>query len=518
MHIRGTLVRGLVIIGSTVLVAGCGIYLHDEGLQKQTDALLVTYKTADVAAALKAALNAQLELDKAELQAIADNETAERERAVADLIASYPLYGSGPAIERLKERVGDRIHSLAGTAEMEPDVWVGMEEKRISNRTLLDSLRRTLSSFQRRYAAAGGTNFSSCDTFGGEEGVAPDLQAAARQLKQQCGLVEDALRPNPAGQEKAALETVFAANGDIQTVHEARGRATERLKEATRARDEALKALRQAQQDLKSATKNQTVIDADGTKSLEALVAQLQQLENLFGSPDASAALGKALAAIQFRKGNLQDVLAASTGGDSSSSGSEVPRAIAGIIAGVITIADAGNAPSVPALSIALAYQDGLEKAALARLDVLTRTKALLEDQQDSLLRELELLAVARRAIVEVGEGLSSGACTPRGFAAVFQNANCAAAARVAGARALTAYHLSWASGRTAARLDDRKITQLITWQRLRTSQEAAVARSNIQLIALNEIAAYGQGGIKAETIAAFLQAFGIAAIAAGVN
>src|SRR5262249_4214274 len=109
---------------------------------------------------------------------------------------------------------------------------------------------------------------------------------------------------------------------------------TLRLKEVARARDEALKALRQAQQDLKNATKNQTVIDADGTESLEPLVGQLQQLENLFGFPDS--ALGKALAAIQFRKGNLQDVLAASTGGESSGSGSEVPRAIAGIIAGVI--------------------------------------------------------------------------------------------------------------------------------------------------------------------------------------
>jgi len=37
-------------------------------------------------------------------------------------------------------------------------------------------------------------------------------------------------------------------------------------------------------------------------------------------------------------------------------------------------------------------------------------------------------------------------------------------------------------------------------------------------LIALTELAACGQGGIKPETIAAFLQAFGIAAIAKGVT
>jgi hypothetical protein len=78
----------LACFGSCALYAGCGVYLHDEGLQKQTDTLLETYKTADVTGAMKAAIAAQLELDKAELQAVVDNEMAERDRAVADLIGS----------------------------------------------------------------------------------------------------------------------------------------------------------------------------------------------------------------------------------------------------------------------------------------------------------------------------------------------------------------------------------------------------------------------------------------------
>jgi len=498
------------MLGSVAFAAGCGVYLHDESLQKQTDALLVTYKTVDLATTLKAALNAQMDLDRAELQSIADNEAAERERAVADLITSYPLSGRGPAITRLKGRIKDRIDVLVGGIQIDPDVWIGMQEKLISDRTLLDSLRRTLLSAQRRYAAAGGTNFSSCDSFQGEEGVPPDLRAVARHLKQQCDVVAPLLAP--AAKVKDALDAVFASPGDIKKVHDDLVAATARLKDATKARDEALKTLREPQDALK---KSQAVTDPDATVLLNDLVGKLQLVDNLARtSGDPSTALGNALAAIQFRKGNLQDVLAASTG----DSGSEPQRAIAGVIAGVITVANAEKAPSIPALSIALAYQDGLEKAAQARLEVLTRTKALLEDQQSSLLRELELLAVAQRAIVEVGDGLSSATCAPSGFGDAFQNTNCAQAARVAGIRALTAFHLSWASGRTAARLDDRKITQLITWQRLRTSQEAAVARNNIQLIALTELAAYGQGGIKPETIAAFLQAFGIAAIAKGVN
>jgi len=141
-----------------------------------------------------------------------------------------------------------------------------------------------------------------------------------------------------------------------------------------------------------------------------------------------------------------------------------------------------------------------------------------LQNQQASLLRELELLAVAKGAAADAKNGLSSGSCMATGFGGIFPNSNCPAATRAAAARALTAYNLSWASGRTSARLDDRKISQLITWRRLRASQEAAVARANVQTIALTELDAYGQGGIKPETIAAFLQALGVAAIANGVN
>src|SRR5437879_6298296 len=116
-HWRRILRTVLCLAGTQWLVAGCGVYLHEDSLQKQTDALLVSYKTADVVGAMKAALDTQMKLDKAELQAIADNEMVERERAVADLITSYPLYIidpaiNGPAIIRLWNRIDDRIKTL----------------------------------------------------------------------------------------------------------------------------------------------------------------------------------------------------------------------------------------------------------------------------------------------------------------------------------------------------------------------------------------------------------------------
>ena len=518
MRLRRNVTRWIFCLAGSALGTGCGVYLHDDNLQKQTDALLATYKTADVAGAVKASIAAQLDLDKLELQAVVDNDTAERDRAIADLIASYPVYGTGLAIARLDKRVSDRIAELVGNADrIEFAAWQGMHEKRIQDEALVDAMRRALVWLQRRYAAAGGKDFTSCDTFAGAgSGADADLVTAGRQLKAQCGILQALTQPTDA--MKRALDKVFAADGEIGRAHRDLLATTEQIVGVTQAREEALKALGDAQDALKGAGAG-TRIDADVEKKLKELSDALSKVDTAAGAlGGGDASLGNALAAIQFRKTNLRDVLAASTGEGATGPTTDVKRAIVGVVAGVITLSETRKAPSVPALSIALAYQDGLEKAAYARLDALTQRRALLSDQENALVHELELLAVARQAIADSKDGLSSGACSPRGFVDVFQNASCPGASRAAGARALTAYYLSWASGRTAARLADRKITHLITWQGLRTSQEAAVARVNIQSIALNQLAAYGQGGIKPETIAAFLQAFGIAAIAKGVN
>jgi hypothetical protein len=502
-------------VGSCWLLASCGVYLHDDTLQKQTDTVLSTYKSADVVGTMKAALDAQAQLDKAELQGVGGNETAERERAVADLISSYPLYGGGLAIKRLETRIDQRITALVSTG-VNPADWLGMHEKLVGEQTLADELQRELVRLKRAYAAVGGKNFTSCDTFTGADGVTIDLQTAARYLKAQCALLA---QTQPTGKVQQTLDAVFNAAGEIARIHEDLLKIVAAIDTVTKAKNDALKALQDAQKQLKDNTKDPNTIDtevSDRLKQLSELLKGVDQATGTFG--DKNFSIGNALAAIQFRKANLRDVLAASTGGTASPAASDAQRAIVGVVAGVIKINDTANAPSIPALSIALAYQDGLEKAAQAQLDALTEHQALLQDQQASLLRELELLAVAKRAAADANNGLSSGSCIAIGFAEIFPNSSCPLAARAAAARALTAYNLSWASGRTAARLDDRKISQLITWRRLRASQEAAVARANVQTIALTELDAYGQGGIKPETIAAFLQALGVVAIAKGVN
>jgi hypothetical protein len=166
-----------------LLVAGCSVYLHDDNLQKQTDAVLSTYKGADIVGAMRSALDAQAQLDKAELQAVADKESADRERAVADLISPYPAPRDPRelqfAINRLNFRVDNRITDLVGTGKFNPQDWLDLHEKIVATTSVTDDLERQLIKQQRTYADAGGTNFTSCDNFSGPDGVPEALQAAA---------------------------------------------------------------------------------------------------------------------------------------------------------------------------------------------------------------------------------------------------------------------------------------------------------------------------------------------------
>src|SRR5262249_32171268 len=133
------------------------------------------------------------------------------------------------------------------------------------------------------------------------------------------------------------------------------------------------------------------------------------------------------------------------------------------------------------------------------------------KERKEALELELELLATSRLA---VGSGAVASDCSSYGFARLMLSAKCPEGVRVGAARGLASYNLSWVAGRTPARLADRKLVHLIAMEPLRVSQETALARSNMHTVALNVLAAYGEGGVKPETIAQFLQAIGIFSIA----
>lgn len=504
---------------------GCSIYLHDDNLQKQTAKGLDNYKSADVVGTMQTVLDGQIQLDNNDIRTVADNETAERERAVSDLISAYKQ--TKPATVRLNKRVNDRIKELAGNASISPDDWKDLREKRIEVKTLDDDLQRQLQAKVRAFKAAGGKNFTSCKDFKGPEGLPATVQDAARKLKTQCDIV--ALSSQPLDDLQKPINRLLNATfpGEIAKIDQQLIEVEAQIEREKVAQTKILAELQAAQEKLKRDGKDPTAIDDEVRTQLQNLDTMLKDVDNAAGlAGDKTLAPGKALAAIQFRKTNLRNVIAesgqkADSTGTADTDAAKTSRAIVGVIAGLIELSDTANgvaqAPSVPALSVALAFQDGLEKVVEVQLNALMQQRMLLQDQEDALLRELEFLVAARVASDETGVALKPSSCAPNGFGEIFLNAACTSA-RTSAARALSAFNVSWASGRTAARIADRKITQLIVWKQLRVSQEAAVARTNIQTIMLTKLAAYGEGGVKPETIAAFLQAVGMAAIARGVN
>lgn len=489
------------------LLTGCGVYLHDDDLQKQTDIALSTYKTADIVGAMKSALDVQEQLNKAELLAVAEKETADRERAITDLISVYPGTRTPGvpkhAIDRLDYRVNERIKQLVGEEWFGIFIskdWLDYHEKIVVMTSVDDALLREKKKLLAKYRVSGGKNFSSCESFQ-PDNESQESISAATELKDKCD--EIALAVEGYEEIQKVTDYVRKTNGEIASVNQKLDEVDQQIEEQTMLKNDADKKLNDAKKELEDAS------GKDPNANKAKISDKLTKLDSILKDDDKSKLLGDKLAAVQFRKANLRDVITKIT------PESDLNRSIAGVIAGLIDVSDISNPPSIPELSVALAFQVGKEKQVQAMLGALYQQQKLLQHEQDSLMRELELLAVAQDASQTAK--LMSGPCNPIGFAEMFPNANCASAAHTAAARALSAYNFSWASGRTAAMLDEQKITQGIMWEKLRVAQEVAVARANIETIALTEIAAFGQGGIKPETIAAFLQAIAAAAIAGGV-
>ncbi len=212
-------------------------------------------------------------------------------------------------------------------------------------------------------------------------------------------------------------------------------------------------------------------------------------------------------------------IAAGANPGDGTNASTDTAQSVAGLIGNLARLEDqqGDKVPSLAGLSVALAAQDGYERAARASLDSLTTEQALWKDMQAAQYREIELLAVALDSSESALRKAGNGRCALLPLGKILTDHGCAVAQPDV-ARALSAYNLSWASGRRASAIDDRKLAQLPRTGWLRVSQEAANARANVLKVSLTELSTFGAGGIKPETIAAFLQALGVAAVAVGVN
>jgi hypothetical protein len=509
---------------SLLALSGCSVYLHDDNLQKQTDAALASYKAADVTGALKATIDAQTQFDKQLLDSVAAQDSAIREAELAGLVSGSGLSGKTP-VAALSGRINQRLSVLGGGYQFDQQDWTNRHEFSADAQSQYDKQSGQVAVYAASYAKAGGIGFASCDAkFTPPTGLLPAAQAAATNLQAACTNLQKAkaqvdLLAGPVTKLAGANPAGLVASVD------ARLKAVKlKIDDDARAERDANTALVTAKTNVYAATKSATTIDAEVVSALKRLDSALSDVDKGAGVVGATNYKPSvALATIRFRKTNLCDILAASeqkscSGGTPSAAATTVNQAVVGAIAGIAKVSGFEEAPTTGALSIALAYQTGIEAVAQANVNSLKQQQKLLQGEEDALTQEFELLVEARAALTGEDANFKSDKCKGGGLGDILPNKNCPDSSRNALARALSAYNLAWATGRTAARIDEIKLAQQQYLDKLQVAQANATARDGILTTTLGELDNFGQGGITPQTLAAFLQALGIFAIAKGVN
>lgn len=524
MSRTATGIPATALVASAALLGGCQVYLHDEVLEKQTAAAVAAYKEADVPGAIKATITAQEKFDEQMLSSIVAEDAAVRDLEIAELLES----GDRAVLRAL---IDDRLKEInvlvPPSAEKDwTDRLVALELLR----TQRASDTRIVNLFARLYRDAGGEAFRKCDQNwllpapGGDV----KLAAAADALKQACnawlpiaesldqkikGFDQLVCKSNPASMLAETCQQIGDTDKRI-AVDEDEAETTKRNLET------AKKALAKA---VEAGTPEERI-----SEKLEAFKTELVRADQLvaeLGATDFKPSA--ALAAIEFRETNLCDVLLAGvgtscSGGKVDEKAKKINESVIGLISGLAKVV--GPPPQTDALSIALSYQSGLQGAVQASLEGRRAQRALLQTWQNALVQEVEYLVQARswldipkeKAEQKERARLITVACSDNSLSTAPRAKNCRD--RVGLANALTAYNLSWADGRTAARIAYARITMQITMSDLRVAQATAASRDSMLTTALAGLDSFGQGGVSTQTIAELLQALGIAAVAYGVN
>jgi hypothetical protein len=534
---------GIPAIGTglaVVLLSGCQVYLHDEGLQKQTAAALAAYKEADVPGAMKATIAAQEKFDAQMLESIVAEAAGARDREIAELLESR-------SNEVLAQRIDTHLAEIAGTASPLYEIdWEGDLDRLKVLSTALKSDQHFVNVMAHEYREAGGKDFENC-----EKALTPPAAAGVRLAKARASLDAACATWLPSklalDRHRANFESRVCGASPLPALVEPCAKIAE-AEALTKADEAAAKAIKADLEKARKALADEVAKKQPATafkEQLEDFKAQLDKADKLaaeLGVSDASPSA--ALAAIQFRETNLCDVLVAGTG--KSCSGEKVDaqakninEALIGLISGLTQVT--GSPPQTDSLTIAVAHLNGLRRLAQVNLDSRTAERARMEVWRHSIVQEIEHLLrarswlgqepafevdsssedsrakakdIARRKAVDAK--LVADVCNARKAGTRPIGKTCEADVRFA--NALTAYNLSWAEGRTARHVAFERNTMQMVLTDLRRSQAAAEARDAMLMTALTGLDAFGKGGVTTQTIAELLQALGIAAIASGVN
>ncbi|AMV47812.1 hypothetical protein [Paraburkholderia caribensis] len=499
----------------SLALSACGTYLHDEALQKQTDQIVTTYNAAKIPDSVGAAIDTQTLHDQASLQAVITEENALRDAFLAGLLQTTDdrLY----AVQRMRQYMTTQLlQPLTGSESLPSDInyltgldTLADQKAKLSNATLRQSQAAD------KYVAAGGRDFTGCQSFKPSVVSGSPLAEAAHTLVLYCTQIQmnqaqlqnnfERLNGNFSGSLRDVRKDIVGTSARIQT-------------EKINQRNTAAK-LADAKKALSSASLNDVgSASADFDAALRTLATTLQDADKAAGVFGIESP-GTALSVVHFKTVNLCDAIASSAGqscdgGKATAASTQVTTAISNLISGVQT----GLQPSDEGVtSLSLTYQTALGNVAQTRLDSLNQSVDLLEDKENHMLLELAYLQIALKALDKAEGTNTPDSCRRAGFADALANAKlrCPEAYRIAIARALTALTEGWSRGKTVVHVDETKMLQAAYMENLKLAQQVATARNQVLTVVVSEIGTYGQGGVKPETIAAFLQAFGIAAIAA---
>lgn len=487
---------------------------HDARLEKATAELLAEHKAADVSGAMRKAMDQQAVLDSQEIDRIRQASAADQEQALSELLSADPEY---LGLSQLRLRVNSRIDKLIGPGvSFNAKDWAHRASIIASTKARVAEQEQTLKLSVNAYRQGGGTDFVDCARFKGAHAGDP-AGSTSRSVIIQCDLVEKA--GTPLEPITAAVASLDAGSGLVSEVAKRRKAATTEVETQEAARNDAKSKLDEAKKALEDAKKSPNA-NARVAEKLEALDALLTKLDGEAGLVGQNRlAPGAALALIEFRKTNLREVLGA-TGSTDDTPAAQFNRSAAGIIAGIIRYKEAGKAPSPAALSVALTYQTGLEAVISARLSSFKAEAVLLGAEHEAALRELEYLALAQQALAGADDATLCGKrpLSQIPLSGFMLDEACPRAARQSIARALSAYSMSWASGRTPGQIANAQSAQERYMRKIRVADQIVRTRYDVQDVALQELAVYGASGVKPSDVASLLQAIGVQAIAIGVN
>jgi hypothetical protein len=499
--------HGAIFCACLFSVTGCHAYLHDDGLQTQTNTIAEGFKAAAVPDALTGLITHQTQENAANVQSVIDRETALRESALVALIGNTAADSRFKAsTEAFNAAIDKRIKALGyGT---DPNLHPATYANLVRTNAEAAADDAYVKALAQDYADAGGKDFKDCASFKN-----PANAAAAHLLYNYClqdwpgshdALAEDVknFAPKTAGILANAMASLKATTDAITAEQVAEQKQSASLK---------------AQQDK---------INAAASRSGDTVKDDIQKLHDLITSADNALAivggpsLGNALATVKFKTANLCDLIAAPSGTtcEGGAANTNTKTNAAAVMAGITNSLNDLSSPDPSAAALQLVAAQG-EAALLSRqLGYLKQRQAIQQDEVNKLEGEVAYL-VAAKIVLNAAAAEQTPDCANLNFEQLLTSTTkCPDDVRRNVAQALVNYNYAWGYYRVAATADFYKDSGIVRIAQVDAETAAGGVRVQIAQSFLNTMESYGQGGVKPETIAAFIQALGIPAAIAGQN